>query len=1031
MLKRLRYLFVALVLSVSGALGVAAPAQANGAGVFISEFHYDNAGADTGEFVEVTGPAGTALTGWSLVLYNGSGGVVYGTIALSGTIPAERGGLGAVAFDAPGLQNGAPDGIALVNADQVATQFLSYEGSFAGTIGPALGMTSTDIGVAEGSATSADDSLQLVGSAWTGPIANTRGKLNVASTAIVINEFSASTAGTDVEYVELYAAPGTDVSDLTVLELEGDAGSAIGAVDGAFPATGSTDANGIRLISLAANDLENGTITLVLVRGYTGATSVPADTGDLSGLGTVLDTIAVNDGGTGDQTFGSVALDKNFDGLGTFAPGGASRIPDGKDTDTAADWVRNAFDAAAAPTAGEAFNTPGEPNKAYEAPVGGACTIAPTKIGAVQGAGASSPLVGQTVTVQGVVTGDFQAGGFRGYTLQDAGDGDAATSDGVFVFDPNAAPVDRGDRVAVTGTVSEYASLTEITAATVEVCATGATQPSAASLTLPIADREKYESMAVTFTDPLTIIEMFNYDRYGEVALAPGRQYQPTALYAPGSTGATTLAAANAAERITLDDGRSAQNPDPAIHPDGATFTMSHRFRAGDTLTGVTGVLDYRFDAWRIQPTTDSTYTAVNPRAGVPEVGGDLTVASFNVLNYFTTLNSRGANTAEEFDRQSAKIVAAIKAIDADVVGLIEIENNGTAVNDLVSKLNAATAPGTYAAVETGTIGSDQITTAFIYQPARVATVGQFAVLDSSVDPRFIDTANRPALAQTFRDVTLGDTVTVAVNHLKSKGSDCNALGDPDAGDGQGNCNLTRKAAASALADWLAGDPTGAGASKQLIIGDLNSYQHEDPITALTAAGWTDLDTEANGANTYSYLFDGQLGTLDYALGNPAATAAVTGVAPWHINADEPDLIDYDMSFKADAQDALFAPDAYRASDHDPIIVGLDMADVIAPTGSVTLSPDKITKRAKKPTIVTADVTASDNAGAVTVELLDADGLKVIDRYHFSVPTWRPFESNGTYTVIYRLTDAAGNTTDVSAVFVVDVHPGSVVKPNP
>ena len=90
-------------------------------------------------------------------------------------------------------------------------------------------------------------------------------------------------------------------------------------------------------------------------------------------------------------------------------------------------------------------------------------------------------------------------------------------------------------------------------------------------------------------------------------------------------------------------------------------------------------------------------------------------------------------------------------------------------------------------------------------------------------------------LAQAF--VEIGNTdfepVTVAVNHLKSKGSPCDDIGDPDTGDGQGNCNLTRLAAAQAQVNWLAGDPTGSGSDDYLIIGDLNSYAMEDPIAAI------------------------------------------------------------------------------------------------------------------------------------------------------------------------------------------------------
>jgi len=160
------------------------------------------------------------------------------------------------------------------------------------------------------------------------------------------------------------------------------------------------------------------------------------------------------------------------------------------------------------------------------------------------------------------------------------------------------------------------------------------------------------------------------------------------------------------------------------------------------------------------------------------------------------------------------------------------------------------------------------------------------------------------------------------INHLKSKGSTC---GDGDDDPEQGSCNLTRTLGAQALLDWVAGDPTNSGDSDFLILGDLNSYDKEDPIDVLLAGGYTDLVYDYQGELAYSYVFDGQLGYLDYALSSPDLEGEVAAVNVWHINADEPDLIDYDMTYKAPAQDALYAPDAYRSSDHDPVIVELNL----------------------------------------------------------------------------------------------------------
>jgi len=294
-------------------------------------------------------------------------------------------------------------------------------------------------------------------------------------------------------------------------------------------------------------------------------------------------------------------------------------------------------------------------------------------------------------------------------------------------------------------------------------------------------------------------------------------------------------------------------------------------------------------------------------------------------------MECRGADTDEEFQRQRAKIIAALQAINADVVGLIEIENNEfEAVADLVAGLNDAMGSGTYSYVDTGYIGTDAIKVALIYKPATVSLVGDYAILDSSVDSRFIDTRNRPALAQTFSN-SEGGIFTVVVNHLKSKGSGCGP-GDDD--PQQGNCNLTRTLAAQALVDWLATNPTGSGDADFVIIGDLNAYDKEDPIdailagsddTPLTADDYGDLVYAYGGEFAYSYVFDGQLGYLDHALANQDLVSEVISTTVWHINADEPDILDYDMTFKQDAQDALYEPNAYRSSDHDPVLVGLDL----------------------------------------------------------------------------------------------------------
>ncbi|MDN3497183.1 ExeM/NucH family extracellular endonuclease [Planococcus sp. APC 4015] len=869
------------------------------------------------------------------------------------------------------------------------------------------------------------------------------GDVEPPAASVVINEFSASTVGTDVEYIELLATGVTDLSGYAVLGVEGDAlvapaVSPTGVVDNVitFPAP---DADGRSTATLTANTLENGTLSFLLVTGTIPAAGTDIDANDDGaideGLGVeVVDAVAVNDGTTGDLTYGGVALGVSYDGL-SFAPGGASRIADGTDTDAVADWVRNDFDLAGIPgstgtlVAGEAANTPGAANSLTVAPTGpgageAGCDLEVVTIGSIQGSGAATPVPGTTVRVEGVVVGDFQTGGFQGYYVQDAGDADAATSDAIFVYAPNGAEVSVGDAVSVAGVVNEAFGMTQIATPDVEVCATGAELPAATPLTLPSTDeqREALEGMRVSLPQQLSIGETFDFARYGTISLTVGRQYQPTGLYDAGSPEAVALAAKNLAESITVDDGRSSQNPDPAIHPNGQTFTLDNTFRSGDLLTNTTGVLDYRFDTWAIQPTQPAEFAVGNPRTEAPDVAGELTVASFNVLNYFTTLtgpDARGANDAVEFERQEAKIVTALAEIDADVFGLIEIENNGTALATLTAALNERLGAEVYDYVETGPIGTDVITTALMYKTASVTPVGAFQLMDQSKDARWLDDFNRPGLTQAFTDAA-GASFTVVVNHLKSKGSDCNAVGDPTDPNGQGNCNGVRTQAAAALADWLATDPTGYGAGRELVLGDLNSYSQEDPMQELYAAGYADVV----GPESYTYVFDGQLGSLDHALAGPAIAGEVTGAAVWNVNSDESNLIDYDMSFKQPAQDALYAPDAFRSSDHDPVVVGLDLTapDTTAPVITATPSQRWIILPLGDMRRIDIKVNATDESGDVTVALTSATaaGSKRAAITTLSDTSFRVrAANNAVYTFTYTATDAAGNTsTATTKVYV-------------
>ena len=607
------------------------------------------------------------------------------------------------------------------------------------------------------------------------------------------------------------------------------------------------------------------------------------------------------------------------------------------------------------------------------------CALAYTPIHDIQGSGLTAAITGP-VTTQGVVVGDFEGPisvGLQGFYLEAAdadADTNAATSEGIFVFTGNDDNgLSAGDVVRVSGNAHERFGQTAITGTStntvpvtdiVDCAATAAV--TTADVTMPLASStflEQYEGMLVRFPQTLVISEYFNYDQFGEIVIAlplPGesRPFTPTAIVEPGAP-AQARALANSLRRVTLDDGLASSNPPVLRHPNGSPFALDNLFRGGDTVANTTGVLGFDFNLYRIQPTAPADYTSVNPRTAAPDpVGGRLQVAAMNTLNFFLTLDQpgtadnvcgglqnlecRGADSDQplEFTRQRDKLLQALAGLNGDVVGLNEIENTpgvsplGDATRGIVPGLNAIFPADTYAFIDTGVIGTDAIRVGIIYKPGEVTPVGAFKVLTSAVDPRFIDTRSRPALAQTFEENATGERFTVVVNHLKSKGSSCADIGDPDTGDGQGNCNLTRKAAAQALVDWIKTDPTGSGDPDFLIMGDLNSYAMEDPIDAIkagpddaagTADDYTNLIAKYQGPYAYSYTFDGQAGYLDHALAGPTIVGQVTGAADWHIDSDEADVVDYDTTFKPPSQEALYQANPYRASDHDPVRIGLDL----------------------------------------------------------------------------------------------------------
>lgn len=615
------------------------------------------------------------------------------------------------------------------------------------------------------------------------------------------------------------------------------------------------------------------------------------------------------------------------------------------------------------------FPMPGVPNEDSGA-------VALSLISAVQGDGTASPLNGDTVMIEGIVVGDFQEGdadetrNLRGFFVQEEdadADTDPLTSEGIFVYDGASPSVDVavGDKVRITGEAAEYYGATEITnIAEIVVICSGNALPALVDIVLPagsavlnsdgeyIGDLERYEGMRVRFAGPLTVCELYLLDRFGEFRVsAGGRPEQFTQGNAPDAAGYAAHVQDMAKRTLTVDDGRTDSYPDPVIYPDGA-LDPGDSFRAGDIVTDLTGVLAFRRgdgakgrETYRLMPTAMPVFTQVNSRpASPPSVDGRLKTACLNVLNLFNGDGagggfpaSRGASTPGEYNRQIQKLVTVLHGMDADIFGLMELENDyvrgaESAVAQLVDELNAAAGANAYAYIDPGVnIGDDEIAVGIIYRPASVSLAPGTApaILEDS-DLAGIGMSgtvfngpgtNRSPLAATFEENATGEAFTFVVVHMKSKGSAGPNAGDDDGGDGQGFSNGTRMLGVQALTAWLASDPTGGGDPDFLIAGDFNAYAREDPIVYLEGQGLTDLARNFIGDDVCSYVYDGQSGTLDYAFAGTSLLPQTTGAAVWRINADEADALDYN---EENVPGALFdGASPYRASDHDPVLVGL------------------------------------------------------------------------------------------------------------
>jgi len=701
--------------------------------------------------------------------------------------------------------------------------------------------------------------------------------------------------------------------------------------------------------------------------------------GDISGRAGVVDAVGFGTATTFEKA-ATPALSNSTSA--SRAAGGADSDDNATDFTVGAPTPTNA----AGETAGDGGEDPTDPpGEAVEA-----------SIAEVQGDGTRSPLEGKTVTVEGVVTADYRTGGMNGFYIQDpAGDPDDGRSDGLFVYRGTA---EVGQSVRVTGPVSEYvpSSVTDPTeydyTTEVTVSSGGVTVlPESLGTVEPLTDwaqidtdaeKEAHEGELVLPAGGFTVTDNYDANYYGSFGLAFGEG----ALKTPteykddkDEAGLQAIRDENAARFITLDDGATTNFNTNANKATPLPYlTPENPVRVGSTATfHQPVVLEYRNRLWNFQPTTPVTDDGSDvvtfsdtrtPNLQPRDVGGDIRLATFNVLNYFPTTGEeyvaaglgtcsfytdregnritnnecepngpRGAANEENLARQQVKIVKAINGLGASIVSLEELENSAHfgkdrdfAIATLVDALNENAGSDVWAyapspEVRPEVAQEDVIRTGFIYKPADVELVGGSHIL---IDEENFDNAREP-LFQAFKAVGASDdeAFLVGVNHFKSKGSGF------DDGTGQGNANPDRVGQAHAVVDYAAELVEQTGIEDVFLAGDFNAYSAEDPVQVIEGAGFTELNGALNGGEA-TYNYDGMDGSLDHVFANAGALELVTGVDVWQINAQE--QVGFEYSRYNYNATILYDESVFRASDHNPEIVGLDLGGSSEQPGLVT-----------------------------------------------------------------------------------------------
>ncbi|AHI28473.1 ExeM/NucH family extracellular endonuclease [Marinobacter similis] len=557
------------------------------------------------------------------------------------------------------------------------------------------------------------------------------------------------------------------------------------------------------------------------------------------------------------------------------------------------------------------------------------CGDPATPIARIQGTGDHSPMAGQTVTVEAVMSQDSrQKGGFRGFYLQQADhqtDSDPRTSEALFVYTRRSTGA-IGDRLRITGTVKEFHGLTELVGIKAITRCGREPIPAPVALNLPWPQHpETLENMRVRFEQPLTVIDSHNLARYGELTLARTDQVNATEYLEPGPA-AQQVTERQRLQRVVLDDGHRQQQPRPVPWPPGG-LTGDNTVRAGDRFSQLVGVLDFRFGDWRLQPQPTPELLPANPRQPPPARPEQphLRLVTLNLANYFNGNGegqgfptSRGARSQTAYEHQHQRLLAALRAPDPDILALTELENDGYGATSSVAELAEALGPSWRVVTTPGVDGQDEIRTALLYRSDRVQTSGRAERLNTGLFRH----RGRPPVTQVFRAKAGDAGVRIIALHLKSKSCRGATGADQDQRDGQGCYNDRRVRAAQAIVQWLSELPTPDHLAGTLITGDLNAYARETPLEVFRSAGFASMvhqlqPCDASTCPHYTYRYKGARGSLDYTLASGPLQPRILTAATWLLNADEPRALAYDGPL--DIKSAL----PWRSSDHNPVITDI------------------------------------------------------------------------------------------------------------